>query len=257
VADWDAQNYLRFGDERTRPVHDLLAHVPSVEPAYVYDLGCGPGNSTQVLHERFPQARLIGVDSSPDMLAKAKAKLPNIAFIKADLANFTPDRQADLCFANAVLQWLPDPVSIMQQWLGALTKSGVLAVQMPDNLSEPSHALMHEIAARDTWAEKLAPANLMRRPLDSPGIYYDRLKPLCSHVEIWHIVYNHVLAGPDALIEWVSSTGLRPYLDLLEPEETQGFLAVYRAALAQAYPVRIDGKLLFRFPRLFIVAVKS
>jgi trans-aconitate 2-methyltransferase len=155
MADWSAEQYLKFADERTRPARDLLAQVPLDHPRLVYDLGCGPGNSTELLIERFPQARVVGIDSSPDMLARARRSLPKAEFVEGDLKDWQPGEKTDLLFANAVFQWVPDHVHVLQRLMTALRKDGVLAVQMPDNLNEPSHVAMRETALAGSWAEKL------------------------------------------------------------------------------------------------------
>lgn len=256
MADWSSTQYLKFADERTRAASDLLAQVPLKNPRLVYDLGCGPGNSTALLIARYPQARVIGVDSSPDMLAKARQSYPHTHFIEGDMANWQPMEEPDLMFANAVFQWVPDHLSVLQHLLEALPKGGVLAVQMPDNLDEPSHAAMRETAAEGPWAEKLKKLGQVRDRVASPATYYDALKPKAAQVDIWHTIYNHPLDGPDGIVEWVKGTGLRPYIDPLTGDEREAYLAHYRERIAKAYPLAGDGKALLRFPRLFIVCVK-
>ncbi|GGC66941.1 trans-aconitate 2-methyltransferase [Chelatococcus reniformis] len=256
MAEWSAEQYLLFADERTRAARDLLAQVPSGPRREVVDLGCGPGNSTELLVARFPQARVCGVDSSPDMLRQARQQLPALSFEEADLATYAPPTGTDLLFANAVFQWVPNHLDVMAGLLDALAPDGVLAVQMPDNLAEPSHRLMREIAATQPFAGKLAEAITLRDRLAEPAVFYDRLKPLCSRFDVWHTIYNFVLAGPDAVIEWVKGTGLRPFLAPLDAREREAYLVAYRAAIAAAYPLQTDGKLLLRFPRFFLVAVK-
>lgn len=256
MADWSASQYLLFADERTRAARDLLAQVPPGPRLKVIDLGCGPGNSTELLVARFPEAEVSGVDSSPDMLRQARKQLPTLRFEEADLATYAPPPGTHLLFANAVFQWVPDHLDVLARLLDALPPGGVLAVQMPDNLAEPSHRLMREIAAAQPFAGKLAGAIALRDRLASPNVVYDRLKPHCSGLDVWHTIYNFVLAGPDAVVEWVKGTGLRPFLAPLDDGERETYLAAYRAAVADAYPLQTDGKLLLRFPRFFLVAVK-
>ncbi|HLH11878.1 MAG TPA: trans-aconitate 2-methyltransferase [Methylovirgula sp.] len=257
MSNWDPSIYLKYADERTRPARDLLSQVPRAEVARAYDLGCGPGNSTALIAARFPGADIIGVDSSAEMLEEARRALPDVRFQRADLATWRPEFPAELLFGNAVFQWLPDHLDVFEALLAALPAGGVLAVQMPDNLDEPSHVLMREIAAERPWAEKLAAARVARQPLPAPSVYYDRLAPLCRHVDIWHTIYNYRLAGASAIIEWVKGSGLRPYLEPLGETERRAFLDTYRARLATAYPARNDGRVLFPFPRLFLVAVRA
>jgi trans-aconitate 2-methyltransferase len=258
MSDWDAAQYRRFEDDRTRPSHELLARVPLEAAKLAYDLGCGPGNSTELIVARFPKARIVGVDSSPAMLEDARKRLPGTRFEQGNLESWTPEGEApDLFFANAVFQWVPQHQDVLRRLMGALAKGGVLAVQMPDNLDEPSHALMRETANSAPFAGRLTKASAARGRLPEPESYYDLLRPLATYVDVWHCVYNHVLDGPKAIVEWVKSTGLRPFLDALSPEERPQFLESYQARLADAYRPRVDGKVLLRFPRLFVVAQRG
>jgi trans-aconitate 2-methyltransferase len=254
--DWSAQQYLKFEDERTRPPRDLLAQVPLQSPRRVVDLGCGPGNSTELLIARYPQAEVIGLDSSPDMLRQARERLPNCTFEQADLASWRPRERTDLLFANAVFQWVPDHPAVLARLVESLPKGGVLAVQMPDNTDEPALALMREVASGGPWASTLATAGAARDDLPTPSDYYELLRPLCSHLDIWHTVYNHVMAGPEGVVEWFKGSALRPFLAPLDDDMRGGFTADYTARIVKAYPARFDGKVLLPFPRLFILAVR-
>jgi trans-aconitate 2-methyltransferase len=256
AEDWSARQYLKFEDERTRPPRDLLAQVPLTAPRRVVDLGCGPGNSTELLIARYPQAEVIGLDSSPDMLRQARERLPKWSFIEGDLATWQPDQGTDLLFANAVFQWVPDHPAVLRRLLQALPPGGVLAVQMPDNTTEPALMAMEEVASAGPWAQTLATANAARNDLPSPGAYYDLLRPHCSHLDIWHTVYNHVMDGAAGIVEWFKGSALRPFLAPLPPDMRDGFVAEFTARIAKAYPLRYDGKALLRFPRLFIVAMR-
>ncbi|MDI7861336.1 trans-aconitate 2-methyltransferase [Rhizobiaceae bacterium n13] len=252
---WSAQQYLKFEDERTRPARDLLAQVPDGAIRLAFDLGCGPGNSTELILARFADAQVIGIDSDDDMLANARKRLPGLNFEKADLGDWQPERAADLFFANAVFQWLPDHPAILERLMGQLNPGGALAVQMPDNLSEPSHLLMEETARSPAWAARFAGKAIRRSPLPAPSSYYDRLAPHAARFDIWHTIYNHALENAGAIAEWVKATGLRPYLDALEPAARGDFLADYTSRIASAYPPLADGRVLLRFPRLFMVAI--
>ncbi len=256
MADWSAKQYLKFEDQRTRPARDLLAQVPLAEARNIFDLGCGPGNSTQLLCERYPQADVTGVDSSPDMLRQARERLPQCQFVEADLSQWSAPADADLLYSNATFQWVPDHLAVMLRLLQGLKPGGVLAVQMPDNLDEPSHVWMREVAHEKPFADLLPKNPRDRAALPSVGGYYDALKPHCAQVEIWHTFYQHPLEGPEAIVEWVKGTGLRPFLDPLAPAEREAFLRAYTARIAAAYPQQKDGKVLLRFPRLFIVACR-
>jgi trans-aconitate 2-methyltransferase len=254
MADWSPSTYLKFEDERTRPSYDLLAQVPLDAPARVVDMGCGPGNSTELLVERFPDAEVIGLDNSPNMLAEATRRVPGARFATADANSWVPERGTDLVFANAIYQWVPDHLAVLPQVAAALPDCGVLAVQMPDNMAEPSHVLMRKVAAEGPWTERLKDA--ARLPLPPTRTYYDALKPAARRVDIWHTTYNHALSGPEAIVEWVKATGLRPFIDPLQPAEREDFPGRYLELIAEAYPRTVDGKVLLRFPRLFIVAVR-
>lgn len=259
MADWNPALYTRFEDERTRPAADLLARVPLGSPRLAYDLGCGPGNSTALIAARFPDAEIIGLDTSPAMLESARQRLPDRAFALADAATWQPERAPDLIYANAVLQWLPDHPVLLPRLFGLLAPGGVLAVQMPDNLAEPSHRLMREVAAAGPWAGAIgdpAVAGRLGRMLE-PADYYDLMAPLAAEVDVWRTAYHHRMADAPAIVAWVSATGLRPFLDPLAPDEEAGFLAAYTAAIEGAYPSRSDGRRLLAFPRVFIVARRA
>lgn len=188
------------------------------------------------------------------MLAEARQRVPGATFGEADANTWVPEPDTDLVFANAIYQWVPKHLAALTRVVAALPETGVLAVQMPDNIGEPSHQLMRQVAAEGPWAERLKQA--ARAPLLPVRIYYDALRPGLRRLEIWHTNYNHVLDGPDAIVEWVKATGLRPFIDPLEPAEREDFLARYLELIAAAYPRAVDGKVLLRFPRLFIVGLK-
>jgi len=256
MEDWSARQYLKFEDERTRPPRDLLAQVPLQRPRRVVDLGCGPGNSTELLVERFPQSEVVGLDSSPDMLCKARERLPMCEFIEADVATWMPDRQTDLLFANAVMQWLPDHPAILRRLLESLSPGGVLAVQMPDNTREPALVFQGEVGRTGPWADHPEIKAASREDLPSVENYYDLLKPVCTHIDIWHTIYNHVMASAEAIVEWFKGSSLQPFLSPLDAAAREKFLAAYTKKIAGAYKPRVDGKVLLKFPRLFIVAVR-
>ena len=256
MSGWNPSQYLIFSDERTRAARDLLAQVPLSSARRVYDLGCGPGNSTALLVDRYPAAVITGIDNSQAMLEAARKACPAADFAFGDLARWVPEDQPDLLFSNAAFQWVPDHLSVMARLAGHLPEGGVLAVQMPDNLMEPSHVLMQRVAEEGPWAAKLQGASQARQALPAATDYYARLKPHFTRLDIWHTIYNHPLDGVDGIVSWLMATGLRPYVDPLGPEERTAYLAQYRALLAEAYPVQADGKVLLRFPRLFIVGVR-
>ena len=254
---WSAQQYLKFEDERTRPARDLLAQVPLERLITGYDLGCGPGNSTELLAERFGVNVITGIDSDEDMLEKARIRLPNTEFQKADIARWKPTQKVDLLYANAVFQWVPNHIDVLVALMDHLKPGGVLAVQMPDNLNEPTHIAMQETGASGPWKHAIETANLRRQPLPSPMDYFDRLSPKSARVDVWHTVYNHPMRDAQAIVEWVKGTGLRPYLDKAGEENRAALLDDYLKRIDAAYPPMADGRRLLRFPRLFVVATKS
>jgi trans-aconitate 2-methyltransferase len=257
VSSWSPSHYLRFEDERTRPPRDLLAHVPLAEAKRVVDIGCGPANSTELLAQRFPEADVIGLDSSAEMLVEARKRMPRASFVEADISQWTPQDPVDLLFANAIFQWVPNHLAVLVRLLERLAPGAVLAIQVPDNFSEPSHRLMQDVALAGPWRDRIASAKASRDKIPPPATYYDRLKPLAAKVDIWHTLYNHPLDGPDAIADMFASTGLRPYLALLAEDERNAYLDEYRRLVAEAYPPLVDGRVLLRFPRLFVVAVRG
>ena len=253
---WSPTQYLKFADVRTRAARDLLAQVPLREAKVVYDLGCGPGNSTALLVEAFPKAQIMGMDSSPEMLTKARKALPQVEFVQGDLEKWQVPADVDVLYSNATFHWVPGHVGVLQNLLRGLKSGGVLAVQMPDNLNEPSHVSMRDAAHNAPYADKLRPAEGTRDQLLMPDGYYAALKPSCAQLDIFHITYNHALDGVNGILEFVKGAGLRPYLDALNKDEQNDYLKRYEALLAKQYRVQADGKVLLRFPRIFIVAVK-
>ena len=256
MSDWTPSHYLAFADERARPARDLLAQVPLDQARHVYDLGCGPGNSTALLVKRFPGAAITGIDNSPAMLEAARKACPSARFEPGDLAAWRPEGEPDLIFSNAAFHWVPDHIGALARLARCLPDGGVLAIQMPDNLKEPSHALMQHAAGMGSWAEKLAGAASTREALPEPARYYARLKPFFRRLDIWHTIYNHPLDGVDGIVSWLMTTGLRPWLGPLDEDERAAYLARYRELLRGAYPEQADGVVLLRFPRLFLVGVR-
>jgi trans-aconitate 2-methyltransferase len=255
---WDANLYLKFADHRLRPALDLMSRLQPAGGA-VYDLGCGAGNVTRILSERFPRAdAIVGIDGSEEMLAKARGATsdPRVSFSKGDLAHFVPGRPPAILFSNAAYHWIEGHIDLFPGLLKLLPAGGQLAVQMPRNHDSPSHTLMLEAAAAGPWKDKLARVKGIR-PVFEPGRYYDALKPHCSDLEIWETVYQQPLVGKDPVAQWTAGTGLRPYMAALDEQEKKGFYETYARMTAAAYPTRPDGITLFPFRRLFIVARKA
>jgi trans-aconitate 2-methyltransferase len=254
MSTWNPALYSLYEDERTRPARDLLAHVPLTAPRLIYDLGCGPGNSTELLIKRFESAKVVGIDNSEDMLVTARKRLPQVTFQLGDIASWMPSNAPDLIFANAVFHWVHDHETLLPRLLKTLAPGGSLALQMPDNHNEPTHKLMREIGALPPYAQQIGDMRASRAKLLNVTSYYDLLVSQAETVDIWRTIYHHPMASPQAIVDWVSSTGLRPFLDRLDPQLKKRYLAEYKEAIAQAYFVRADGKRLLYFPRLFIVA---
>jgi trans-aconitate 2-methyltransferase len=257
LSDWNPKDYLGFAAERAQPAMDLIARLPNRTPNVICDLGCGPGNSTALLRQAFPAAAITGVDSSPAMVEAARRAVPDVKFVEADAASWRPAPDTDLVFCNALLQWLPDRDEVISGILLSLARGGTLAVQMPDNLMEPSHLLMRELAESGPWRGKLASAVAARQGLGDERHYYILLQPQSLQVQIWRTTYVHALENHEAIARMLSTTGLKPFLDPLTDSERQAFLAQFVARLADSYPATTDGRVLLRFPRLFLVAVRS
>lgn len=259
MLDWNPALYLRFADERTRPAAELLARVPLARACHVVDLGCGPGNSTELLAQRFPEARITGIDNSQAMLAAARQRLPQAGFALADIATWAPNSgdAPDLIYANAALQWVGAHETLLPRLFASLAPGGVLAVQMPDNLGEPTHRLMREVAGMPRFASHIGDAARVRTGILPVGSYYDLLaapEARAASVDVWHTVYQHPMDSAGAIVQWLQGTGLKPFVEGLPPALRDDFLAEYERRVDAAYGVRADGRRLLAFPRLFIVA---
>ncbi|MGW0598632.1 trans-aconitate 2-methyltransferase [Streptomyces sp. NPDC002776] len=254
---WDPAQYLRHAGHRARPFADLLAQVTDLpgDAPRIADLGCGPGNVTAVLTERWPTARVTGYDNSPEMLAHARAHAgPRLDFAHADIRTWTPTEPYDLIVSNAALQWIPGHADRFGDWIDALAPGGTFAFQVPGNFDSPSHRLMRELADRHGLDGTLRHGDAVL----TPAAYLERLTALGCTVDAWETTYIPLLSGEDPVLDWVKGTGLRPVLTALadDPEATEALLAEYRAALRAAYPAGPHGTL-FPFRRIFAVARKE
>lgn len=250
---WNPDVYMKFSDLRTRPALELASRCGPVGDGLIYDLGCGPGNSTQILASLNPDARLVGIDSSTEMLYRAGNEGPAKAlWTLGDLENWTADEPADLLFSNAAYQWLDDHERLLPSLLDQLKPDGKLAIQMPQNFSAPSHVSMRQIASEGPFSAKLSPV-LRHDPVGSPQDYYDLFSARAASIDIWETEYAQILEGDDPVFNWVSGTALRPLMAALEEDEQAKFAVDYKQALTQAYPRRSDGKTLFPFKRIFMV----
>jgi trans-aconitate 2-methyltransferase len=256
MSDWDPILYAKFESERLRAARDLLAQVPLASADLVYDLGCGPGNSAELLLRRFPHARTIGLDTSDAMLARARMRARQARFVKQDIARWAPKDQPDLIFANAALQFLPDHDQLFPRLVSYLAPGGVFAAQMPNTARESSHALMRMVAAEGPWSSRLVPIAKTQPLIAAYEDYYEWLRPVASRVDVWTTTYVHPLDGPQGIADWFAGSNLQPFLERLDDDERREFLARYRSGLRKAYPTQSDGKTLLAYPRLFIVAVR-
>lgn len=270
---WDPGQYHKFSDHRRRPALELLTRVPPIEPRLAVDLGCGSGEITRLLAERWPGAAVQGVDNSPDMLARARAgdaggaengkgEAAEVEWVEADVAAWSPASPPGLLYANASLQWVDGHEALFPRLLRSLAPGGVLAAQMPLSREARSHRLMHEVLAgggpdgAPLGTEALR-REIARRWVLDPAEYFDLLAADAARIDVWTTEYLQALEGEDPVLEWVSGTGLRPILNGLASEERERFLDRYRAALRDAYPRRPDRTTLYPFRRLFLVAVRA
>lgn len=265
---WDPRQYLRYAEHRTRPVLDMVARIPELPaadgPARIADLGCGPGNVTALLTERWPDAHITGLDSSAPMLRAAERYAGptrgggRIGFAPADAMSWVPEEPYDLIVSNAALQWVPNHPESLPGWLDSLADGGTLAFQVPCNFVSPSHALLGELCCSPRWRGRLRAHGHRYTHVLSPSDYLARLAaPHCT-VDAWETTYVRLLPGEDAVLEWVKGTALRPVLTVLQddPEARDEFLGEYRDLLRKAYPPGPHGTV-FPFRRIFVVARKG
>ncbi len=249
---WNPQTYLAFADERSRPFVDLVARVEGV-PGTIVDLGCGPGHLTEVLRGRWPDADVLGVDSSVEMIERAVAGNTDsrARYLIADVSEWAPDEPVDLVISNATLQWLPDPLATVARLREHVAPGGALAFQVPNNFAEPSHVLLHEISSRDPYARFTEVLHLPRGV--DPTTFLDLLSRPGWALDVWETTYLHVLHGDDPVFDWISGTGARPVMQALPENLRTAFVAEFKAALRAAYPARSYGTVL-PFQRVFVVA---
>jgi len=253
---WDPAQYLKFAGPRLRPAIDLLQRIDAESPGTVYDLGAGAGNVTRLIAARWPAARIVGIDGSAEMLAKAAAENPQIKWQQDDLAIWRPERPADVIYSNAALHWLDDHDRLFPSLFTGLAPKGVLAVQIPRNFGATSHTLITETARSGPWRQRLE--RLLRpAPVAEPEFYYDLLAPLAASLDIWETEYLQVLDGENPVKEWTKGTWLTPLLAALDEPERSAFETAYGERVAAAYPPRGDGKTLFPFRRMFLIATAA
>jgi trans-aconitate 2-methyltransferase len=257
---WDPAQYLTFAGERSRPFFDLVGRIGATAPDYVVDLGCGPGQLTATLAQRWPEADVEGIDSSAEMIAAAdrgsrRDLAPGrLTFRLGDVVEWKPDRPVDVIVSNAVLQWVPGHLELLPRWVESLASGGWLAFQLPGNFDQPNHTVLRELASSPRWRAQLTQAQLNRQAGD-PGDYLHVLARLGLSVDAWETTYLHVLNGPDPVTEWYKGTGLRPVLSVLDAGDGAAFLAEYSERIRIEYPAASYGTP-FAFRRVFVVARK-
>jgi trans-aconitate 2-methyltransferase len=252
---WDAAQYLRFGDERSRPFFDLVARVGAEKPGYVVDLGCGPGHLTAALARRWPEAEVVGVDRSRDMIEAANGeRYPGVSFSYADVREWAPDRAPDVITCNAVLQWVPGHDELLVRWADQLAPGGWLAFQLPGNFDAPSHVIVKELASSPRWRGLVGDAELNRQAGDPTG-YVELLARDGYEIDAWETTYLHILHGDNPVLEWTKGSTLRPVLALLDEEQAADFTAEYAERVKDAFPRGSFG-VIFPFRRVFTVLHK-
>jgi len=251
---WDTEQYLKFKDERTQPTFDLISRIQINDPKNIVDVGCGPGNSTSVIKQRWPAANIDGFDSSEEMLEIASKSNSNINWFQEDVANWESNTQYDIIYSSAVLQWVPNHKKLIPKLMGFINKGGALAVQLPAHYESPLHQLLLDVARLPKWevATKNACDLLSLKP---PSFYYDLLAPLSSKAEMWETIYIHIMDSAQAIVEWFEGTGIRPFMECLpNPDDRNEFKMELLKRYERVYNQQQNGKVLFPFRRFFFIA---
>jgi trans-aconitate 2-methyltransferase len=257
MSGWNPSQYLKFAEERTQPCRDLAARIAVTNVRRVIDLGCGPGNSTSVLRDRWPDAEFTGLDNSAEMIARARREYPSQRWIAGDISEWAAagDGQFDVVFSNAALQWVDDHAAVYPRLLSRVAPGGALAIQIPGNIDALPHRLMREVAATPAWSRWFPLGKVREWHHCEMDFYYDVLAPAAAHLDLWATEYLHILPDAEAIVEWYRGTGLRPFLEVLESgADCQRFAADYLASLRPHYPPRAAGGVLFPFRRIFLIA---
>jgi trans-aconitate 2-methyltransferase len=252
VTTWEPQTYLRYSEIRFRAGLDLIARIPKADYATIYDLGCGTGHLTRILADTFPNSKVIGIDSSPEMLAEARREFPAMSWQEADINSWHPPGPPDLIFSNAAFQWIPAHETLFPSLLQMLRPGGALAIQMPRHFESPSHLELKDLVQQSEWRAQLEP--LLLAPVPSPESYWRWLSPHARNVDLWETIYLQVLEGADPVVNFMRGTALRPFLTALSADDGARFVDAFAKRMAAAYPPQANGQTLFPFRRIFMVA---
>lgn len=260
MPSWQPETYVQFEEERTQPCRDLISRISSRDPGKIIDLGCGPGNSTAALVGRWPKASIAGLDSSAEMLARARERNPQCQWIHSDITRWAADEQDqfDIVFSNAALQWVDNHAAVYPSILARVSEGGVLAIQMPANMNEQAHQLMRDLASSGEWRERFQRDGVREWFVHDATFYYDVLAKCTSRIDLWETTYYHVMPDAKAIALWYRGTGLRPFLDTLPDDAMrEEFVNDYAKSIGRAYPPRADGWVIFPFRRLFVIATRQ
>ena len=256
MLDWNPEQYEKFIKDRTQPAIDLANRLEVKEAKRILDLGCGTGNSTKILKDRYPNARVIGADNSDEMLAKAKKTHPDIEFIHLDVGGDLGEVKGkfDIVFSNACIQWIPNHEILLPKLMSLLRQGGVLAVQIPIQSEHPVHIIMNELVTTAKWKDKLSQRNYNKL---STSEYYDVLSGISEYFEMWETIYCHRMPSYESIIEWYKGTGLRPYLEQLSKTDAEDFVRDVYRELKNRYRIQSNGEIMFRLPRMFFIAKRD
>lgn len=252
MTTWEPQTYLRYADIRFRAGLDLIARLPTLAYSLIYDLGCGTGYLTHILADTFPGSQVVGIDSSPEMLAEARREFPSLTWEQADIRSWAPSPPPDLIYSNAALHWVPYHQTLLPSLMMKLRDGGVLAMQVPRHFDAPSHLGLKELVIQSEWRAKLEP--LLLAPVPAPETYWSWLAPHTRNLDVWETIYLQVLEGKDPVVDFMRGTALRPFLSALPEDESAKFIQAFSERMAAAYPPQANGQTLFPFRRLFLVA---
>lgn len=253
---WNPELYLKYKNERTQPYIDLVRRIPLEFPKRIIDIGCGPGNSTAVLAERYKNCYILGLDNSENMIETAKKQYPNLDFMLFDAGTdeYTIGK-FDIVFSNACIQWISNHPKLLKNMMSLLNAGGVLAVQIPINLNEPIHQIINELSASPRWRDLIGNARIFNiLPTEE---YFSIIGSLSEDFEMWETIYYHRMKSHAEIMEWYMGTGLRPYLQKLNEDDRREFLKQVYQEVVKAYPLQTNGEIIFKFPRFFFIANKS